>query len=49
MKISRAEAAISVPQSFEGNMETLQGFLPLVREGGGWVLRRAPSEGGAGQ
>lgn len=49
MKISRAEAAISVPQSFEGNMETLQGFLPLVREGGGWVLRRTPSEGGAGQ
>ena len=49
MKISRAEAAISVPQSFEGNMETLQGFLPLVREGSGWVLRRAPSEGGAAQ
>ena len=41
MRIGRAEAALRFPSSFEGNMETLKGFLPLVREGNGnWFLRR---------
>ena len=47
MKIGRAEAALRIPSSFEGNMETLRGFLPLVREGNGnWFLRRGRSGGG---
>ncbi|NLL36346.1 MAG: hypothetical protein GX256_02345 [Fretibacterium sp.] len=41
MRIARANAAVRVPQSFEENMEALQAFLPLVREGSGrWFLRR---------
>ena len=49
MKIGRAEAALRVPASFEGNMGTLQNFLPLVREGNGnWFLRRAGSAGSDG-
>ena len=40
-KISRAEASLRVPSEFENNMQTLQNFLPLVREGNGnWFLRR---------
>ena len=40
-KISRAEASLRVPPEFENNMQTLQNFLPLVREGNGnWFLRR---------
>ena len=47
MRIGRADAALKVPASFEENMGTLQGFLPLVREGNGnWFLRRTGTEGG---
>ncbi|MBR1673033.1 MAG: hypothetical protein IJ702_08900, partial [Fretibacterium sp.] len=44
MKIGRAEAEMKVPASFEGNMDTLKNFLPLVKEGNRWFLRR---QGGA--
>lgn len=40
MKIGRAEASVAVPADFESNMETLKGFLPLVKEGDNWYLRR---------
>ena len=39
-RISRAEASLRVPPEFENNMQTLQNFLPLVREGSNWFLRR---------
>ena len=39
-KIGRAEALLTVPESFEGNMDMLKNFLPLVKEGGRWYLRR---------
>ncbi|MBQ8692149.1 MAG: hypothetical protein IJ520_03300 [Synergistaceae bacterium] len=40
-RISRAEASLSVPQEFESNMQTLQNFLPLVKDkNGNWFLRR---------
>ena len=39
-RISRAEASLRVPLEFENNMQTLQNFLPLVREGSNWFLRR---------
>lgn len=42
MRINRAEASLKIPPDFESNMQTLRGFLPLVREGNGnWYLRRA--------
>ena len=45
MKINRAEAALKIPPSFEGNMDSLRGFLPLVKEGNGsWFLRRGRAE-----
>lgn len=40
MKIGRADARIDVPESFAANMGMLQNFLPLVREGDRWYLRR---------
>ena len=40
MKIGRADARIDVPESFEGNMGMIQNFLPLVREGDKWYIRR---------
>ena len=39
-KIGRAEALLTVPESFEGSMDMLKNFLPLVKEGGRWYLRR---------
>lgn len=48
MKIGRAEAELIVPDSFEENMQTLENFLPLVKEGDGrWFLRRSRAEGGS--
>ncbi|MBQ6918874.1 MAG: hypothetical protein IJQ74_00960 [Synergistaceae bacterium] len=40
MKISHAEARLTVPESFSQNMSVLRNFLPLVQEGGRWYLRR---------
>lgn len=40
MKIGRAEARLNVPEEFNRNMEMLKNFLPLVKEGGRWYLRR---------
>ena len=40
MRISRADARLTVPESFSQNMSVLRGFLPLVQEGGRWYLRR---------
>lgn len=40
MKIAKAEARLSVPESFSQNMGVLRNFLPLVQEGGRWYLRR---------
>ena len=40
MKISHAEARLTVPESFSQNMGVLRNFLPLVQEGGRWYLRR---------
>ena len=40
MKIDRAEARLTVPESFSQNMGVLRNFLPLVQEGGRWYLRR---------
>lgn len=40
MRIARAEARLNVPEEFERNLETMKNFLPLVKEGGRWYLRR---------
>ena len=40
MRIARAEARLNVPEEFEKNLETMKNFLPLVKEGGRWYLRR---------
>lgn len=40
MKISRADAALRIPENFESNMSTLQAFLPLTKQGDNWFLRR---------
>ena len=40
MKIGRADARIDVPESFSDNMGMLQNFMPLVKEGDRWYLRR---------
>ncbi len=40
MKISRANAALAVPNSLENSLDLLKNFLPLINEGGRWYLRR---------
>lgn len=40
MRIGRADARLTIPESFEGNMEMLMNFLPLMRAGDRWYLRR---------
>ena len=40
MKLGRSEARLDVPENFAQNMSMLQNFLPLVREGDRWHLRR---------
>ena len=40
MRITRANARLSVPENFSQNMGMFQSFLPLVNEGGQWYLRR---------
>lgn len=40
MRIARAEARLNVPEEFERNLEAMKNFLPLVKEGGRWYLRR---------
>ena len=40
VKILRADARINIPETFMSNMGMLQNFLPLVREGSQWYLRR---------
>ena len=40
MKIARTEARLDVPESFSSNMDMLKNFVPLVREGDRWFLRR---------
>ncbi len=40
MKIGRADARLTVPDSFAQNMSLLQSFLPLTRVGDRWYLRR---------
>ena len=40
MRIVRADARLDVPDSFAQNMDMMRNFLPLVREGDNWYLRR---------
>lgn len=40
MRIVRAEARLNVPEEFEKNLDMMKNFLPLVKEGGRWYLRR---------
>ena len=40
MKIGRADARLTVPEEFLPNMEMMMNFLPLVRVGDRWFLRR---------
>ena len=40
MRIGRAEARLNVPEEFEKNLDMMKNFLPLVKEGGRWYLRR---------
>ena len=40
MRITRADARLNVPESFSQNMGMLQNFLPWVKDGDRWYLRR---------
>ena len=40
MKLGRSEARLDVPENFAQNMSMLQNFLPLIKEGDRWHLRR---------
>ena len=40
MKIGKAEARLNVPEEFEKNLEMIKNFLPLVKDGERWYLRR---------
>ena len=40
MKLGKADARIDIPESFADNMGMIQNFMPLVREGDKWYLRR---------
>ena len=40
MRIARADARLSVPDTFAQNMGLLRNFLPVVQEGDRWYLRR---------
>lgn len=40
MRIGRADARLNVPEEFLPNMEMMMNFLPLMRAGDTWYLRR---------
>lgn len=40
MRLQKSDTSIDIPESFADNMGMLQNFLPLVREGNRWYIRR---------